>query len=1054
MGWGGHDIAGTIPERFEHIARRDPQAVAISGADGSLTYAELDALADAQARALPSRQITAPPRPSVCALLLDHGPDVIVGALSALKRGFTVIVLNPADPPARLAQLRAAVTPAVTLICQRHRAVAELAGVAPGELRVLGAAPEHGEATAPVDDDAQRPRPGEVAFLISTSGSTGTPKVVMQTHRNVLHNVLRYTNGLGIRSEDRVAWLAALSGGQGLATAWTALLNGATLCPFPIAERGVAGLAGWLAEHEVSVLDTIPSVLRNFALTLRDERITGVRLVRLASEAGLRSDFEAFQRHFSEQCSLASVLASSEAGIMAHTILAAGFEPGERLPVGTAAEGVTLLLVGEDGAEVAAGEPGEIVVAGRYLSPGYWRDAALTAERFEGEGADRRFHTGDIAVRAADGGLTIVGRKDSQVKIHGHRLQLEEVEAALAAQPDVAAAAVLAAPAARGDMRLTAFVVTAGGAQRPTAGLRRALHEVLAPHAVPAAFVWVDALPTTSHGKVDRARLAERLVVPGAANGSPDAVRAARPRSEPEEVLATIWRQAFDRADIAFDAPFLELGGDSLTAAVIAAGVHDAFGVELGLAAFASDITIAKLVEIVAGGDGAAEDVLPPLRRRRPPPASFVQRFMWGVSQADPLGLVVATAYRITGPLDVPAFADAIEAIVHRHDALRTTFTEVDGAAVQHVGPCGPVELPLYDLRGDPDPDARARELLAMEGRRHFDLERGPLVRFVLVRCADADHRLLRVNHHLVADAVSWRIFCEELAVAYEQRLRGEELAPGEDLPVQYADFAIWEAACLRLTDRPRYQEEIAWWERQLEDPPPPPALPFFRDEDADGQTPSSHTIEWGLAPAHAAAIAAVAQQRGATYYMTRLALFSALLAIETDMPDLLIETYMTTRRRPELQPMIGLFINRALLRLRFTGAPSFGQWLDEVRRVVIDTSVNAAIPHTRLRHELRRRGHDLPYTPTKFQALYQVPPMRFGGLELTRLPRDQQAPQGFILGVDPSYDADGCRAAFDPRVYDPGRVVAFLERLRGLAAAVSADPGAPLPALCAAGVA
>jgi hypothetical protein len=441
-------------------------------------------------------------------------------------------------------------------------------------------------------------------------------------------------------------------------------------------------------------------------------------------------------------------------------------------------------------------------------------------------------------------------------------------------------------------------------------------------------------------------------------------------------------------------------------------------------------------------------DALSPLRKRRPPPASSVQSFMWGVSQVDPAGLTLATAYRITGPLDVKALQRSIEQIVRRHEILRTTFAEFDGVVVQLVGRPEPVELPLFDLRDDPDAADRAAGLLALEVRRRFDLSRGPLVRFRLVRVGDEEHRLLRINHHLVADAISWRIFFDELAIAYEAQISRRPSARLRAPGLQYADYAMWESACMQLKDRPRYKAEIEWWQGQLSQPPREPRLPFIRSGPPEGTSSCSGMTEWGLSPDHARAIDRIGRDVGATYYMTRLAAFSALLALETGTDDVLLETYLTTRRRAELQDMIGPFINRALLRLRFPSAPSFREWLAEVRLAVIETSANATIPHTPLRNELKARGGDLPPARTKFQALYQLPPMRFGGLLLERLPREQLAPDGFVLGVDRSYDESGCRAVFDPRIHDPALVVRFLERLEALVAAIGTAPDAPLPEL------
>ncbi len=446
MGWSEAETESSVAERFERQVRLGPDRVAIAGTSRPLTYSELSLLADRYAGALSARFAPGWDGGGRAALLLRHDGHVVAAALAALKCGMAVIVLNPGDPPARHAQIRLETQPNALITDEPLARMGETAGFEDTHTVVLPTISADAEAGAPEANPGPSPAPSsdDLAVLICTSGSGGRPKVVMQSHRNVLHNVLRYTNGLQINPADRVALMASLSGGQGLATTWTTLLNGATLCPFPIAERGVTGLAGWLAENGVTVFDTIPSVLRSFAQTLRDERIPGVRLVRLASEGALDSDFETFRRHFPADCRLASVLASSEAGIIAQALLdpSDDLAPG-RLPVGRPAEGIDLRLVTEDGQPAGNGDTGEIVLSGRYLSPGYWGDEALTAERFVTTDNVRSFWTGDLAVRSEDGVLTVIGRADKQVKVRGHRLQLEEVEAAIAAQPAVAAVAVL-----------------------------------------------------------------------------------------------------------------------------------------------------------------------------------------------------------------------------------------------------------------------------------------------------------------------------------------------------------------------------------------------------------------------------------------------------------------------------------------------------------------------------------------------------------------------------------------------------------------------------------
>jgi amino acid adenylation domain-containing protein len=958
MGLSAEDIADTIPGRFDRVLAARAEHPAIAGTAESLSYRELGALADRYAAAVLERRRSG----QHVAVLARHGAPVIAASLAALRCGMGVVTLNPSDPPARLAEIRAAVQPDLLLSDEPHLEQARAAGFAEERTVILSQAPDRAEPPAYPPVEAE-----DLAFLICTSGSTGVPKVVLQSHRNVLHNVLRYTNGLGIGADDRLAWLASLSGGQGIATAWTALLGGATLCPFPIAERGVTGLAGWLAEHGVTVFDTIPSVLRNFAQTLTEERIPGVRLVRIASEGAFGGDFRAFERHFAAECGLATVLASSEAGIIAQGILHPGDEvPAGALPVGRPADGIEVLLLDESGEPVADGATGEIVVESDFLSPGYLGDPELTARRFEHLDGRRRLRTGDLARRSGDGVLTVIGRGDKQVKIRGNRLQLEEVEAALADHPGIAAAAVALETGARGDARLIAYLAAGDGTAPEPGEIRRRLASMLPAHAIPAGFVFLDQLPLTPHGKVDRERLAG-LRPPDQRDGSAGPL----PGSETEELIAGLWSEAFERAVGSHEA-FLELGGDSLTAAVIAARVHERFGVQLDLRVFASDITVSGLAALVERRrDAAPDDELPPLRRAgRTGPLSSAQERLWrpgAFDRSDPFWNV-AVPFIVRGPLDVEALRASIEQIVRRHESLRTTFTERDGRPVAVVRPPERFELTVEDLRGESDPRARAAEIADAAMLEPFDLERGPLLRTRLLQVDAEEYHLVRLTHHLIHDALSWRIFFRELAVLYEAFREGSPSPLPDDPPLQYIDYAVWEQSCLAPDSR-RYRSEVTWWERRLESPLPGLELPFARPQPDPEAAASKGFATWGIPAAHSVALDELGRRAGATYYMTRLAAFAALLSLESGTEEFVIGTPVSTRTRAELQSMIGLFLNFAMLRLSFSGDPSFSDWVHHVRRAVIDTSARVSIPAERLRTELRARKVELPQTEARFVA-------------------------------------------------------------------------------------
>ncbi len=584
-GWSQDDLAGSIPQRFQLLAHRQPDVPAILDGALSLSYQELGHLVDQYAAALPGADEAG----ARAAVLLDHGAAVMAGTLAALRSGFTAVVLNPRDPPARHEQIRAAAEPAVLITDVERLDHAGRAGFEERETIVFS------DEAVP-DQERSYPGPDELAFLISTSGTTGAPKLAMQTHRNMLHAAMRNGHALDIVPGDRIAWLAPLSGSHGLSTAWMALLGGATLCPFPLASQGLVGLRDRLVTGGVTVFDASPSVLRNFSRTLGEERIPGIRLVRLTSEPALRGDLERVRRHFPAECVLALTLGSSETGTIAVARYSHDDEPaGETLGLGSEPEGLQVILADADGQPVADDGVGEVVVVGRYLSPGYWRDDELTAERFQGTGETRRFLTHDVGRRSGSDGLTLLGRIDSQIKIRGNRLQPEEVEGALAAQPGVAGAAVAVRASSRGDLTLTAYVMPASGRELDLDQVRRSLAAVLPAHAVPTTWVRVDALPVTPNGKVDRVRLAELEAHPVAPLPSREPVGGV------EAALVSIWEELLDHRPIRLEDDFFSIGGDSLAAMEMLAAIEDEFGCSLTPADLLEAPTVRELAHVISG---------------------------------------------------------------------------------------------------------------------------------------------------------------------------------------------------------------------------------------------------------------------------------------------------------------------------------------------------------------------------------------------------------------------------------------------------------------------
>ncbi|HUB87951.1 MAG TPA: condensation domain-containing protein, partial [Verrucomicrobiae bacterium] len=576
------------------------------------------------------------------------------------------------------------------------------------------------------------------------------------------------------------------------------------------------------------------------------------------------------------------------------------------------------------------------------------------------------------------------------------------------------------------------------------------LGETLPGYMIPAHFVFLDKIPLTPHGKVDREKL-RQIVPPTLASSTKE------PATETEILLAGIWKKVFNREAIGRHDDFFSLGGDSLNAAVVAAEVHAKLGVELDLRAFAEHPTLEKLslasdnlrrtheTKNLSGLQRAPRDV--------PLPLSFAQERCWKHSQTPEgsLGYSMALSYRIRGPLNPDVLRESMSFLVRRHEILRTTFDDVGGQLSQIVHPAEPMPLPVVDFSGAPDAEEKAALLLQQESRRLFDLKRLPLLRFILVRIRENEHWLLRLGHHIIFDAWSWTIYFRELGQVYEAKLRGEAPALPEFEPLQYGDYAAQQRRDLN-PDGVAYREMVAWWGNQFAGNPAPVKLPFQRLWQSRRAVPDDGHIWWGIRPDVSQRLDLIASQEGATHYLIRLAAFVALLSEKAGGRDVILGTYVTERSRLETQNMIGYFVNLVTLRLRCDLARPFREWLSVVQKIAGEAQAHAEIPYDQLCEELRRQGTKPPEFTIIFSVATHTAPVHFGGLELAWQNRLMATMHwGFCVTLNQHDEENLCRAAFDARIYNPAGVRKWLNRYAQLLEAIAANPDRSVGELLAA---
>ena len=979
----GHPAAREIPlhrsihDLFAEQAARTPDRAALTGPEDVLTYAGLDARANRLARRLVAVGVGSE---TLVGIALPRSADLVVALLAVLKAGGAYVPLDPDHPPARLAALLGGLGVPVLLGTERW-----LADLAPGlGARTLSWESERqvfaGGSSEPVKSPADG---GRLAYVLFTSGSTGTPKAVGVEHRAVVR-LVRGADYADLSAGQVFLQLAPAAFDASTLEIWAPLLNGGRLSLAPpgvpslgelgktLESQGVTTL--WLSAglfHQV--VESCPGILRGVSQLLAGGDV-------LAPEA-----VNSVLAHL-PGCRLVNGYGPTENTTFTccHTV-DAPIPPGKTVPVGRPVAGTFVRVLDRRLRLVPDGYPGELYTGGDGLARGYLGRPDLTAERFvpdplAGEAGARLYRTGDRVRRRPDGAIEFLGRFDQQVKIRGFRVEPEEVEAAVARHPGVRAAAVLAREAAPGDRRLVAYVEMPGPAPLTFRELRAFLTDLLPEAMLPSALVCVPVLPLTANGKVDRRALAAiEPAAPESASGAP--------RTPAEELLAGIWVDVLGVPQVGVHDDFFDLGGHSLLATRVISRVRAELRVELPLRRLFEAPTVAGLAaaveEALLGGVRAAVPPLAPVPRAEGLPLSFAQQRLWFLDQLDPGSTAynIPSAFTLYGPADVRALAGAYSEILRRHEALRTTFPMVAGQPLQQIAPPAAVAVPVVDLAGlaAERRHAVAERLIADEARRSFDLARHPLVRLAMLRIGRDEHLAILVMHHIVADGWSIGVMVRELTTLYTASLLGTP-SPLPELPVQYADYAVWQRGWLQGEV---LQAELGWWREQLADAPPLLTLPLDRPRPAVASR-RGRTRSLRLPADLASALARLGRQQGVTLFMILLAAWNALLLRLSGEGDLVVGTPIANRHRPGTEDLIGFFVNTLALRSRLAGEDPFAHLLARVRESTLEAYAHQDLPFEKLVEEIAPE-RSLAHTPL-FQIMLALQNAPAGTLDLPGL--------------------------------------------------------------------
>ena len=947
-----------IHELFEHQVTQTPDALAVVLGTESLSYVELNQRANQLARYL--RTLGVGPD-TLVGLCVERSLDMAVGLLGVLKAGGAYVPLDPSYPQERLQYM--VEDASLSLVLTQLGCLGNLPPVDAALCldRDWPTISQQAEENLDVDTSSDH-----LAYVIYTSGSTGQSKGVMISHGNLVNHSVDMVVRYALSSRDRVLQFASLSFDVAAEEIFPTWFSGATLVLRSNEQSlEIRDFIEFAEQSYLTVLNLPAAYWHQWVLSLselKEHHPSSLRLMVVGSEAVQPQALSQWRASVGESVQWLNAYGPTEATITA-TVYEVGTPNeqvlgGSSVPIGRPISNVETYILDHHQQLVPVGVPGELYIAGAGLARGYLNRPELTSERFIENpfSGGRLYKSGDLARYLSDGTIEYLGRLDDQVKVRGFRIELGEIEAVLREQPHVQQCVVIAHENASGNKQLVAYVV--GDADIQLTELNTALKAQLPEHMVPTYMVSLESVPFTPNGKVDRRALPEPSFTVNTEFVAPQTKRQILIAKVIADVLSLPPEQ------IGLEHSFFDLGGHSLLAMQLVTRLRQTFETDISLQALFEDPTVTGIdaaLTRAATNSLSIPKIVPFDRDLSPLPLAYAQERLWFLDQLEDTSATynIPGAVRIEGALDCHALQRAIDAMVERHEILRTTFPMVDGIASQHVHPVLSVSLQRIKAT-----DILLSAWLEQEANHPFDLAAGPLVRISLLPLSAQEYALAVTMHHIISDGWSINLFIQELAALYGAYAQGQ-LSPLPPLPIQYADYTMWQRQWLQgevLTS------QLDYWQQQLSGIPallelptdkPRPAVQSFRG--------STYTME--LPARLSQQVQALCQQQQITLFMVLLAAYQLLLYRYSRQADIVVGSPIANRQQLELESLIGCFVNTLVLRTKIDEQGSVEQLLQQVKQMTVDAYGHQDVPFEQVVDALQPQ-RTLAHSPL-FQVMF-----------------------------------------------------------------------------------
>ncbi|BAY10175.1 non-ribosomal peptide synthetase [Calothrix sp. NIES-2098] len=977
-----------IHQLFADQVEKTPNNIAVVFEEQKLTYQELNQRANQLAHYLQKLGVGPEIVVGICVersskTLPKASLFTIIGILAILKAGGAYLPLDPAYPQERLGYMLAD-TQVSILLTQKH---------------LLDTLPAHSAQILCLDADENlfiahstanpisNATSENLAYVIYTSGSTGQPKGVLINHSNVVRLFAAVQPWYNFHQQDVWTLFHSYAFDFSVWEIWGALLYGGKLVIVPYwISRSPEAFYQLLAKEQVTVLNQTPSAFRQLIQVEESASETENLNLRLVIFGGEALDIQSLQpwfaRHGDRSPQLVNMYGITETTVhVTYRPLTLADLDITASVIGQPIPDLQVYLLDKNQQPVPIGVPGEMYIGGAGLARGYLNLPDITQERFiahpfSNQPNTRLYKSGDLARYLPNGDIEYLGRIDRQVKLRGFRIEIAEIEATIHQHPKIREAVVIVREDRQNHKRLVAYIVFKS-TDISIGDVRDFVKTKLPDYMIPSAFVMLEKFPLTANGKIDIHALPE-----------PETIQLSETNislnlTPVQEILVGIWADILGIEEVGIDANFFEIGGHSLLATQVVSRIRKTLELDISLQSLFEFPTIAELAKNIQQASDRSAAAITPVARDRNLPLSFAQARLWLLEQLNPDSGIynMPAAVRLVGELNIEALEESINEIIRRHEVLRTIFVLDNGEPIQVITPDVQIKIPVVDLREltPAEQEAEIQRLSLEEFHCPFDFSQAPLLRCKLLQVDEQEKILLFTIHHIVFDAWSMGVLIRELAALYTAFVAGEaSVLPA--LPIQYADFAVWQRQHLQGARR---EALLTYWKQQLANLPVL-QLPTTRPR-AEVKTNRGASHNFVIPASVVQEVKLLSQQAGVTLFMTLLANFKILLQRYSDRDDIVVGTDVANRNQAEIEQLIGFFINLLVLRTNLSGNPTFLELLQRIRTQTLAAYAHQDLPFDELVRELQPE-RQVSNTVPLFQVLFVLQNTPTSALELPGL--------------------------------------------------------------------